>query len=584
MKKYFNIISCIAIFAVVLFANISFAISDEDVAYVLSELKYFKASSEDSMNSLNKEWVSFTVDNELITKLAKEDIYFVLMNDPEYGATILGVQKGKIETSDMEPIYAYKKDDYGELNIGFKSVANLSNGTQTGSGFYVEIGNEVGTILLPSESANYAFTTIESTTIDEFKIKIKNQISDNVTVFKPSEISTALDKVREQIQNYSNDETSEIEALRTNNAFEQVATEFFLTIGDYAQDYLSQTFREDITIDRIVYNRVVMLNANFFDKSVNPAVSTASKIVKEFINKWFEFFSKLALVVIMIFVVVAGIKIILGTPNGKAKAGEILKKIVMAVVLIYFFPYVMRYAFDINAAITEKIYKETHVVEKAGAVAISQVSDLVLDELEFRSPQYVSNKSLKVGAGSIEATQLYLNKVEQYAASADLMRLMRAFAGVTLRMLYVIIWYILLVQTYIMVIIYIKRYITIAFLLAVYPLVIIGYLSGSMFGSSHTAFNHWCSKFFTNVFLQSIHAIIYGVITGILVEQVRESINGNPLKGINWILMIVATSFLFSAEKIITKLWHASIDTSERDGIKKFFGTPKQLWKNLTGG
>lgn len=378
-------------------------------------------------------------------------------------------------------------------------------------------------------------------------------------------------------------EEADMQELRTNNAFEQVVTEFFLSVGDYAQDYLSQTFREEITIDRIIYNRVVMLNANFFDKSVNPSVSTASKAVKDSINSWFGFFRKIALVVIMIFVVVAGIKIILGTPNGKAKAGEIFKKIVMAVVLIYFFPYVMRYAFDINAAITEQIYSKTHVVDKAGGVTISQVSDFLLDELEFRSPQYVSANSLKVGPGSTEATQLYLNKIEQYAASADLMRIMRAFAGVTLRFMYVIIWYILLVQTYIMVVIYIKRYITIAFLLAIYPLVIIGYLSGSMFGSSHTAFNHWCSKFFTNVFLQSIHAIIYGVITGILVEQVRASLDGNPLDKINWILMVVATSFLFTAEKIITKLWHAAIDTSEREGIKRFLGTPRALWNQIKG-
>ena len=84
MKKFLNIMSVAIIFGIILFANISFAVTDEDIAYVLSELKYFEASSELSMNSLNKERLSFTVDNELITKLAERDIYFVLMKDPEY--------------------------------------------------------------------------------------------------------------------------------------------------------------------------------------------------------------------------------------------------------------------------------------------------------------------------------------------------------------------------------------------------------------------------------------------------------------------------------------------------------------------
>ena len=372
---------------------------------------------------------------------------------------------------------------------------------------------------------------------------------------------------------------------KTTNEFEEVITEFCLSVGDYAHDFLSQTLREEITIDKIIYNKSVMLNANFFKNSENPANSNASKIIREFINDWYSFLRKLTLVIIMICIVVAGIKILLGTPNGKEKAQDILKKVVMAVALIYFFPYVMKYAFDINDAIVNQIYTETHVVDKALGASISQISDLLVDELEFRSPQYVSATALKIGAGSTEATQLYLSKVEQYKASADIMRIMRAFAGVTLRFMYVIIWYILLIQTYMLTISYIKRYIVIAFLITIYPLVVIGYVIGGMTGKSKTSFNSWCSKFFTNVFIQSIHAIIYGVITGIMVEQIRNTMVGSKTKlaNINWILMIVVVSFLFSAEKILTKLWHAALDTSERGGIKKFLGAPKALWNRMKG-
>lgn len=399
-----------------------------------------------------------------------------------------------------------------------------------------------------------------------------------------SSVSDAIGGLEGMIEASSED----IEKMRTNNAFEQVLTEFFLSVGDFAQDFLSQSFREEITIDKLVFNKAVMLNANFFTRSANPSASNAAKIVGDFINNWFSFFQKITLVIIMIFILVAGIRIILGTPNSKVKAKELIFKLVMAVVLVYFFPFVMRYTFDINDAIVSGIYNKTHVVDTALGASISPVSDFLIDEIEFRSPQYVSLDSMKIGAGSTEATQLYLNKLEQYAARADLMRMMRAFAGVTLRFMYVIIWYILLVQTYMMVIIYIKRFMVIAFLIAVYPLVIIGYVTGSTFGASHTAFNKWCSKFFTNVLLQSMHAIIFGLITGIMVEQIRTSIESQldgsgQISNINWILMIVATSFLFSAEKIVTKLWHAALDTSERDGVKNFIGAPRQFLNRIKG-
>ena len=46
MKKYFNIFSCALIFVVILFANVSLAVTSGDVAAVLTEIPYFDASSE----------------------------------------------------------------------------------------------------------------------------------------------------------------------------------------------------------------------------------------------------------------------------------------------------------------------------------------------------------------------------------------------------------------------------------------------------------------------------------------------------------------------------------------------------------
>ena len=86
---------------------------------------------------------------------------------------------------------------------------------------------------------------------------------------------------------------NEVKDLQTKNDFEAVISSFFLGVGDYAQDYLNQVFREEITVDKIVYNKAVLLNANFFNRSMNTSQSNASSILRQIITKWFEYFRKI---------------------------------------------------------------------------------------------------------------------------------------------------------------------------------------------------------------------------------------------------------------------------------------------------
>ena len=116
----------------------------------------------------------------------------------------------------------------------------------------------------------------------------------------------------------------EIAKIQTDSAFEKVVSKFFLQVGDYAHDYLTQLFREEITIDKIVFNKVELLNANFFNNSAKPSKTDASTIVKKAINRWYETFRTVALLICVVGIVVAGIKIMLGTPEGKNNAKDII--------------------------------------------------------------------------------------------------------------------------------------------------------------------------------------------------------------------------------------------------------------------
>ena len=66
-------------------------------------------------------------------------------------------------------------------------------------------------------------------------------------------------------------------------------------------------------------------------------------------------------------------------------------------------------------------------------------------------------------------------------------------------------------------------------------------------------------------------------------NQIQKQLTNSTVSNFNVILLIIATSFLFSGEKILTRFWNLSIDTSERTGIKSMIGKPRKILGHLKG-
>ena len=365
---------------------------------------------------------------------------------------------------------------------------------------------------------------------------------------------------------------------------EKTFTMYFLEFGDYAQRFLRDIFGEEITIDALVYNKVMSLNANFFVRTPNSAGSDMASRVRTFISQMYNIFKKIAIVAILIGIAGAGVRILLKTPQAKVKAMETLTKVFMATMLIFFFPYVMRFAFDINEAIINYISKKQFSDDVVYSYALTPASKDGDEELEFRSPEYVSLEDGILIYSSDSLNKIYIRKIQEYMKKINVMRLMRLYAGVTYRFSFIIIWYIMLAQIYILSFIYLKRFFTLAFLITIYPWTVVMYVVDTLSAKRKGAFNNWCKKFFSTIFLQTMHAAMYGIISGILMNQVIKSEGGLYAAKINVILMIVATSFLFSGEKMIKTFWKNSIDSSEeRKGLRQIFGMPKRMIGSFKG-
>ena len=261
-----------------------------------------------------------------------------------------------------------------------------------------------------------------------------------------------------------------------------------------------------------------------------------------------------------------GIMTMLGGPGKKAKAQELFVKWIIGIAIYYFFPYVMKYAFNLNEAIIQMIQSTFNGGNELVNSYIGELSDLKHADLEFRSPQYVTQSSYILTLGSEEATNAYINRLETYESKGDIMRMMRAMAGITARILYVILWFIMLGQLIIFVFIYYKRYLMIAFLIAIFPITLFEYIIGSIVTGRQSAISGWSKEFFVNVFLQSIHAVIYGIITGIIMNQLLNVMQTGNSADINWFLMIVGVNFVFTGEKTLREIINAMATESVKTG------------------
>ncbi len=365
--------------------------------------------------------------------------------------------------------------------------------------------------------------------------------------------------------------------LGSENMLELTVSDFLLDIGDFFMEYITFLFKEEMSIQRIIYNRVDTLNANFFENAItnNQNEAPATKYIRPIVNSWYNFFKNLALIIYMITIVYAGVLILLNGAEGKVRAQDLLTKMVMGLIMLFFFPYVMKYAFSLNESFVNIVKNHYDPGDKNLGSYLGEISDLRKDELEERDPSYVTKGSYILELGSDEATQAYVNRLEEYQTKGDAMRIMRALAGMTGRIIYVLIWYLMLWQLVVFIFVYYKRYLMIAFLIAIFPISMIEYSLGTVITGKQNGLSIWCKEFLVNVFTQTIHAVIYGIITGVIMEQIIAGVNIQNFE-VNWVLLLCSINFVFTAEKAIKEI----INAMGTESIK----TVDEMSKGMQGG
>lgn len=250
-----------------------------------------------------------------------------------------------------------------------------------------------------------------------------------------------------------------------------------------------------LTISDILFNKLEITSVNFFN--FNSSDATANSI-RENVAIWYYSIRNIAAVALVAIAIYVGIRMAIATVAAeKAKYSSMLVDWLTSIALLFVLHYVMILVINLNNAF---------------------VSAMTPEEVTDVSQEFFDN-AWKVG-------------FTEGVGSA--------------------IAYLMLVgMTFIFLLSYLKRMITIAFLIIISPLVTVTYSIDKMGDNKSQALNTWLKEFTYNIILQPFQCVTYLAIGNTALNLLASD---KTLKTV--VIAIAMLFFIYSAEKIVRHIFH----------------------------
>lgn len=205
---------------------------------------------------------------------------------------------------------------------------------------------------------------------------------------------------------------------------------------------------------------------------------------------------------------------------------------VVGVAILLLYPFAMKYMIKLNDSFVAIIAENRTV-----------------DGKDYRkiAPQ---RNSLKSADGNIEDLQFDANPFDN--GGKDYMSQIANDANESGKLAIAIVYLILTWQLTTLLIHYYKRVFMVGFLIAIFPLVAMFYAIDKIGDGKSQAFDHWNKEFILNVFIQSFHAVVYVFVCGTIYAAYGDG------TGIDYIIVIMGSTFLFTGEGIIKQIFSQS--------------------------
>lgn len=259
---------------------------------------------------------------------------------------------------------------------------------------------------------------------------------------------------------------------------------------------------DNLTIESLIFNQYSPTSLSIFERMAdyeNHKNTIFNDGMSEALTNTYSFFRSIAIIAYMMITVYMGVKILLSSTAEKgAKHRELFLYLIQGAIILFLFPYVIRYTIELNNTFVQYICN----LKGNGAPVYGSIS----------AAEDKTDEGL--GAAS-DVTSEVQNSLE---AGSDYMSTMYRKAMGQGWITYAICFAVMVKQLIAFLIIYFKRLLTVVFLIAVFPLVSISYAIDKIGDGKSQAFNNWYKEFALNVFLQSFHAIVYVIGMALITE------------------------------------------------------------------
>ena len=332
-----------------------------------------------------------------------------------------------------------------------------------------------------------------------------------------------------------------------------------------AEEYDKLYRDEKTTIPMIVYspaaifsNRVPALDVNF----INPSVSYIGGEIKYSIDEekwkiiptyeedtdadadgmkgnlasklqnviatWYVALRNISIVAMLSVLIYVAIRIILSSTAGEtAKYKTLLKDWIIGMCLLFTLHFMMAFILK-GAELVTNLFRE-------------EATAVVVEEDEDGNKNYVKNTEgvvMDEFMGGARRAAVGVEEIEGDANAVEDKDLGEMFG-------YTVVYILLVFYTMMFTIRYLKRFLYLAFLTMISPLVAFTYPIDKMKDGSAQAFNMWTKEYIYNVLIQPLHLILYCILIT----------SAGKLASENLIYTIIALGFLLEAEKIFKSLF-----------------------------
>lgn len=261
-----------------------------------------------------------------------------------------------------------------------------------------------------------------------------------------------------------------------------------------------------IPLDKILFNEIPILGINFFQNATTGADINIINNIRTQVSVWYVAIRNLSAAILAVMVLYVGIRMAISSvAEEKAKYKRMLADWVVSLVLLFVLHYIMILIININDGIVSILSianKETNLTGDSATI---------MDEL-WHNAMFTVSFTEQLGN--------------------------------------MILYFMLAIMSFVFFATYIKRMITIAFLIMIAPIITITYSLDRMGDGKSQALNTWFKNFVYNILLQPFQCIIYLA----LVKTAINTISAGDLSTV--VIAIIMVFFMYEAEDIIKEIFH----------------------------